>query len=117
MSLEDARGRRFGDMDVKNMNLQQAESMLDLVEQTLTRTLDPASQMIQDYVPAGPQSVRITTTRRNRMNIKLIVFGYEVAKITAEVDVTDALIPPVANNVFNKGIKTVSRAWTNAMVK
>jgi hypothetical protein len=51
------------------------------------------------------------------MNIKLIVFGYEVAKITAEVDVADALIPPVASSVFNKGIKTVSKAWTNAMVR
>ena len=51
------------------------------------------------------------------MNIKLIVFGYEVAKITAEVDVADALLPPVASNAFNKGIKTVSKYWTNAMVR
>ena len=50
MSLEDGNGRMFGDMDVKAMNLGQAESMLDLVEQTLTRTLEPGSQLIQDYV-------------------------------------------------------------------
>jgi hypothetical protein len=49
MGLEDARGRMFGDMDVKNMNLQQAESMLELIEATLVRTLNPCSQMIQDY--------------------------------------------------------------------
>ena len=49
MSLEDARGRMFGDMDVKSMNLKQAESMLELIEGTLVRTLNPCSQMIQDY--------------------------------------------------------------------
>ena len=49
MSLEDARGRMFGDMDVKAMTLQQAESMLELIEGTLVRTLNPSHQLIQDY--------------------------------------------------------------------